>query len=327
MVKLGINIIPSMPMQEVIDTAVAAEQLGYEYLMLADEGFMQDSYVALGALAQATTTMQLGPCTNGYTRHPAVTAAAMASLNELSGGRAFITLIAGGSVVLGPMNIPRQAPLAVLRDTVEIMRRLWTGEAVTWQGERFALTDARLTMGPQDIPVWVAPRGDKMCELAGEIGDAAMLMVKADLPAGFGLVASGSTRSGRRPLRAYIDRIAYTPEAIAATASFFPNVVVDTPARQLRGFLSEEQIAEIQAAVKTGGSAAAEKLITLEMLQGYKIAGTPAECSRIFRSLVDQNQLDVYILNIVAGSFSSNLRLMEDTLKIIQDAENYSVTS
>jgi 5,10-methylenetetrahydromethanopterin reductase len=321
-IKLGINIIPMMPVTEIIEMAHAAEDLGFEYLIVSDEGLMQDVYVVLGVLARETQKIKIGPCTNGYTRHPAVTAAAMASLNEISNGRAFITLIAGGSLVLGPMNIPRQSPLGVARDTIEIMRRLWKGDSVTWQGERFALTKAQLAMGRTDnMPIWFAPRGDKMCELTGEMADCALMMVKADLPTGFSLVDRGSEKTGNRPLRAFIDNIAYTPEMIARTTAFFPHVVVDTPARQLSGFLSEAQIAEIQEAVKTGGAEAAKSLVTTQMIKGYKIAGTPEESSRALRQIVDEVHLDIFVLNIVRGGLQDNLKIIKDVHEIVRQAD------
>jgi 5,10-methylenetetrahydromethanopterin reductase len=321
MVQVGINIIPGMPVKEIIATAVAAEEIGYEYLILADEGFMQDVYILLGAIARDTLEMKLSPCTNGYTRHPAVTAAAMASLQELTGGRGFITLIAGGSVVLNPMNISREAPLSVMRDTVEILRLLWSGEKVSYQGKRLAITDAQITAGRKvDIPIWIAPRGEKMCQLAGEIGDGAVLMVKADLGEAFGLVNQGSKVSGHNPTRVFLDRIAYTPAMIEEAEAFFPHVIVDTPARQLRAFMQEDQIQMIQKAIKEGGAAAAKKYVSTEMLKGFKIAGTPDECSQIFRSLVQEHHLDVYILNIVAGGFENNLKYMKDIYKILKDS-------
>jgi hypothetical protein len=97
-------------------------------------------------------------------------------------------------------------------------------------------------------------------------------------------------------------------------------VVVDTPARQLKGFLSEEQIQEIIKQVKQGGYKAAEKMITHEMIQGYKIAGTPDECSQIFQSLVDEHHLDVFILNIVSGGLENNLKYMRDVLQILKNS-------
>jgi len=119
-----------MSITEVVDTICAAEELGYDYCMVADEGLMQDVYVCLGAAAGRTDTIRLGVVTNGYTRRPAATAAALATVNELSGGRAFVTLVAGGSMVLDPMGIERASPLAVIDDTIEVLRALWTGEPI-----------------------------------------------------------------------------------------------------------------------------------------------------------------------------------------------------
>ncbi len=144
MIKLGIHIIPMMKAKEVVDIIVAAEELGYDYCLLCDEGFTADVYVTLGMAADRTSNIMLGPVTNGYTRHPAVTAASLATLNVLTNGRAFVNLVAGGSMVLTPMGIPRQAPLAVAEDTIQIMRKLWTGEQVSYQGAHYALEKAQI---------------------------------------------------------------------------------------------------------------------------------------------------------------------------------------
>ena len=104
---LGLQIVPTMPVDELLDTVRLAEELGYDYCMVADEGLMHDVYAVLGAAAQTTSTIRLGVVTNPYTRHPAVTAAGVATINELSGGRAFITLVAGGTMVLEPLGLQR----------------------------------------------------------------------------------------------------------------------------------------------------------------------------------------------------------------------------
>ena len=95
MVAAGVHIVPLMAPGDVISVAVEAERLGYEYCLVADEGFHPDVYACLGAIARATDRITLGVLTNGYTRHPAVTAAAAATVNELSGGRLVVTLLAG----------------------------------------------------------------------------------------------------------------------------------------------------------------------------------------------------------------------------------------
>ena len=152
-IALGLQIVPTMDSAELVETIVLAEELGYSYCMVADEGLMLDVYAVLGAAARTTSTIRLGAVTNPYTRHPAATAAAIATIDEMSGGRAFVTLVAGGTMVLHPMGLVRSAPLALMADTITALRLLWRGAPVTWQGRRLSLEGAQLTTGTHSIPV------------------------------------------------------------------------------------------------------------------------------------------------------------------------------
>jgi len=192
MVKIGIHIVPLMAAKDVIEIAVNAERIGYDYCLVADEGFHPDIYACLGAIARETNRITIGPVTNGYTRHPAVTAAAIATVNELSDGRAFVALVAGGSMVLDPMGIDRDRPYRVLRDTVQVMKALWSGESVTWQGDVHRLSDAQLHSGSHSIPIWISSRGPLLLKLAGREADGVLLTVKPDLEASFAIAASTS---------------------------------------------------------------------------------------------------------------------------------------
>ncbi|RMF01778.1 MAG: LLM class flavin-dependent oxidoreductase, partial [Chloroflexi bacterium] len=58
MIEMGLQIIPVMPVQEVVDTIRVAESLGYRYCVVADEGFMPDVYVTLGVAARETSTIR-----------------------------------------------------------------------------------------------------------------------------------------------------------------------------------------------------------------------------------------------------------------------------
>jgi 5,10-methylenetetrahydromethanopterin reductase len=322
MIEMGIQIIPLMPIQEIIETIRVAEELGYRYCVLADEGFMPDVYVTLGIAARQTSTIKLGPVTNGYTRHPAVTANAAATLNDVSAGRALVNLVAGGSMVLAPMSIPREAPLTVVRETVDIMRRLWSGDNVSYRGRRFRLDSAQITLGAQEIPIWLSVRGPKLLELSGAKADAVVLMAKSDLGQALNIVSQGSLQSGNRPTRIYLDRIAYNEEMLAEAVELYTYTVMDSPTRMLRGMgLTDEQIANIQTAVRTGGPAAAAKFITPDMVKGYQIAGTPAECSQTVQSLISTYQLDVFLLNIISSGLAANTKLMREVAEIVEQAD------
>jgi 5,10-methylenetetrahydromethanopterin reductase len=322
MIELGLQIIPTMPVQEVIDTVRAAEALGYRYCVVADEGFMPDVYVTLGIAARETSTIKLGPVTNGYTRHPAVTAGAAATLNQLSGGRVLVNLVAGGSMVLRPMAIPRDAPLTVMRETIDILHRLWSGDNVSYHGKRYRLASAQTTLGPQEIPIWLSVRGPKLLELSGRQAEGVVLMAKSDLGPAITIMEQGSAETGNRPKRIYLDRIAYTPEMLAEAGKLYTYSVMDSPARMLRGMgLTDRQIENIQTAVRSGGPAAAAEFITPEMIKNYQIAGTPAECTATLQAMITEHQLDIFLLNIISPGLEANTQLMREVVDIVRGTE------
>ena len=318
-VSLGLQIVPTMGSAELIDTIVTAEELGYSYCMVADEGLMLDVYAVLGAAARSTSTIRLGAVTNPYTRHPAATAAAIATVDEMSGGRAFVTLVAGGTMVLHPMGLERSAPLAMMTDTISVLRRLWSGEPVTWQGGRLSLEGAQLTTGTHSIPIWVAARGSRMLAVAGTHADGLVLMVKSDLSDAFGLAEQARTEASTPLTRVYLDRLAYKPEMIEEAKHLYGYAIMDSPPRILKNLgLNETEIAGLKQAFAAGGPEAVGQLVTDELVAEYQIAGTPAECRRQLRDLIGAHHLDAFFVNIIAPGPAANRDLLTEVVSIAQ---------
>ena len=95
-----------------------AEANGYDTAWLADERFYREVYSCLTYFAQHTSRIKVGPCvTDPYTRHPALTAMAIATLDELSGGRAILGIGAGisGFTELG---VERKKPARAIREHI-----------------------------------------------------------------------------------------------------------------------------------------------------------------------------------------------------------------
>ena len=87
--RTGLLLLPSRPAAELVDLAVGAERLGYDDFWLADERFFREVYTVLGLAAARTSRLRLGPgVTDPYSRHPALTAMAIATLDEVSAGLA-----------------------------------------------------------------------------------------------------------------------------------------------------------------------------------------------------------------------------------------------
>src|SRR6201999_2136571 len=104
-----------------------------------------------------------------YSQHPAQLAAGIATIDELSGGRAALGLGAGGGSLV-TIGLKRRRPLGVMTEATEICRRLLDGERFDYAGEHFSLRDAKLEFQVNShIPVVVASRGDKMLEASGRV--------------------------------------------------------------------------------------------------------------------------------------------------------------
>lgn len=317
MINVGINIIPVMPINEIIQLIQVAEKIGYQYCLIADEGMTPDVYITLGAAAQLTSKIKLGPVTNGYTRHPAVTAVATATLNQLSDGRALLVLVAGGSIVLDTFMIDRDSPLSVVRESIDICRKLWSGEVINYMGEKHSLHNAHMESisFPQDIPIWIAGRGKKMLQMAGQMADGVLLMVKSDIGSALEIV----NQYNHKPMKIYMDRIAYTEQMIEDATRLFPYVLKDTPQRQLRGFLEEDEIEKFQSALERGGVEEVAKLITPDIVKRYKVAGTPLECKNILNQLFHSYHLDLFLLNITTAGLDKNIQMLRDVYSILKD--------
>ena len=81
-------------------------------------------------VALHTRTLQVGTMvTDPYTRHPALTAMAIATLDEIAGGRAILGLGAGVAG-FSEMQLARQKPAQAMRETVTVVRELLRGNTV-----------------------------------------------------------------------------------------------------------------------------------------------------------------------------------------------------
>ncbi|MFQ5558205.1 MAG: LLM class flavin-dependent oxidoreductase, partial [Acidimicrobiales bacterium] len=304
---------------DVATIAREAERVGYEYCFVADEGLHPDVYACLAVVARETDSITIGAMTNGYTRHPAVTAAALATINELSGGRAAVTVLAGGSMVLGPMGIPRRRPFRVVADAMEVMRRLWSGATVTWQGATTSLHNATLGFGPQAIPIWVASRGPMLLDHAGGHADGVVMTVKPDLGAALAIVDEGAAVSGRpSPKRVYLGRVCYTPEMLEGQRRTLSFVLMDSPARVLGSLgFDEAEVGLVAEAAATNRPDLVDPMVTDDLLRRYQVAGSPGECADEVAALVDRHRLDVVMVDALSADLDENLALLHETYPII----------
>ncbi|MET0799919.1 MAG: LLM class flavin-dependent oxidoreductase [Actinomycetota bacterium] len=154
------------------------DALGFSNLWLTDSSLhARNSYAYLTLAATASPRLVLGTAvTNPLTRHPAITAVAAATVDDISDGRMILGIGAGDRPLLALGMRP--ARLTSMRSAIGAIRSLWSGADVTIEDTAFELHDAHLRFGARsDIPIYVSASGPKMLELAGEIADGVILLV------------------------------------------------------------------------------------------------------------------------------------------------------
>jgi 5,10-methylenetetrahydromethanopterin reductase len=207
----GLLLLPSHPAGRLAEIAQLAERTGYDYLWLADERFFREVYASLTLCALRTERIMLGPCvTDPYSRHAALTAMAIATLDEISGQRAVLGIGAGVSG-FRELGIAREKSGVALREAVEVIRRLLAGETVTYKGQVVRVDGAHLDFKPvrRDVPMYIASQRSVGCRAAGRVADGAIMQgcVADPLLAFFkDTVAAGAREAGRDP--AAIDLVA-----------------------------------------------------------------------------------------------------------------------
>jgi 5,10-methylenetetrahydromethanopterin reductase len=134
--------------------AAEIEDLRFDHLWLTDSSLhARNCYAELTLAAEVTHRVTLGTAvTNPITRHPAITAAAAATVDEISGGRFVLGIGAGDRPLLALGSRP--SSLASLRAAIGAIRGLWRGDHVSVEDDGFRLNDAHLRFGARsDIPV------------------------------------------------------------------------------------------------------------------------------------------------------------------------------
>lgn len=168
-----------MTLDALVDRARAAESAGFEGIALMDHlapplAAQHDMWEAMTAatwLLARTRTLVVGHLVLcDPLRHPAVLARQAVTLDHASGGR-FELGIGWGSVpdeldTYGVGAAPARDRVARLGESLEVLRALWAGEPVTYDGRFFRLRDAQQRPVPtRPIPIVVGGVGDRTLEL------------------------------------------------------------------------------------------------------------------------------------------------------------------
>ncbi len=175
--KFSLRLNNDRPIHEYLRLAQVAEKAGFDQFWVSDDLFLRSATVILAAAIQSTRQIEIGTCIlNPYTIHPAQIAMEAATLDELSGGRFNLGLSAGAGEFLKWIGIHQERPLTAVVETVQVIRRLFAGEHVHFEGHFLQWTEeAYLRFKPRrPIPIYLGALSPNMLRTIGEIADGGL---------------------------------------------------------------------------------------------------------------------------------------------------------
>jgi len=301
--EYGVGLPPAAPVGELLELADEVERLGYDYLWINDERLERDPFTLLAAVAQRTNRVRLGPgVTNPYSRHPALVATAMSTLDELSGGRAVLGLGAGGTNHRA-LGVERIAPVTALRDAVALLRGLWAGSTVTVEGTVVRANKAKLDFVPERprIPIYIGARGPRVLELAGAVADGVIVgnvATREGWAYALERIGAGADRAGRDLVEVRLTAWLYScvaddeHEAVDAIRPMAAtSLVTSRPVLEELGIGLPDDFRDAMEAcgwsLDRDRVTEAGRVLPAELVHRFGVAGTPESCRARLRGLLE----------------------------------------
>jgi 5,10-methylenetetrahydromethanopterin reductase len=284
--------------QEMIELARLADDIGMESIWMSDHLCFRDSLTTSMALLGSTQRIKVAAAPmSPYSRSPIITAMSIATLEEFAPGRVIASPGTGNAAALKEAGIESPHPLRTMREYVEILRRFLKGDTVNFQGQMFQIHGAKMGFVPKTpIKMYITAVRPRMLQLGGELGEGVLL--SGGCSPGYigqciGEIAKGAGKVGKSledvdvagfVTAAVSDK---AKEAVEANKLFLAYIFRNAHhAENIRlggGKVDQEGLA---AAVAKRDWEGAKKFIGDEVVYAHSVAGTPAGCHTQLESFV-----------------------------------------
>jgi 5,10-methylenetetrahydromethanopterin reductase len=303
----GIEFVPgNVNVKQVVNFCKLAENKDIDFAWITNHYNNRHCYAVLAAVAQATTTIKMGPgIMNSFTDTPAAMASFFCTLNEISDGRATLGIGPGDLSTLPKIAIQGDKPVARLEEAIVQIRKLCAGEQVNKSGMKFfdydgaKLTGVTLPDKKKGVPIYIGAQGPKVLELAGKVGDGALINASnpKDFHIAIPIIKKASDAVGKKnfDIGAYtamsIDRSEKKARNAAKIVAAF--IAAGSPPALLeRHGLDLNNVAKIKAALGKFDFKTVGELVGDKEIDAFTIAGTPemvkAKCDDLTKAGVTQ---------------------------------------
>lgn len=282
--------------ERIINAAITAEAAGIDAVWVRDhllwtphgmEGTdptFVEPLAVLAAVAGRTERVLLGTAVLIPVRWPLKLAQDLASLSYLAGGRLVAGLgLGSGQKELGAVGFQRTKRKRIFVETTEIVRRVWDGDNVSWNGEMFPFESVTIRPKPvQPIPLWYGGTTVKSVENAVAYCDGWM--------------------PGRIPIGALDQRLKLIEEMSAAagaqvTRAIVPLVKIEKDSATARSGLDVRALAGSSEASSDWPLPPSGGFDTVDDLKGLLVVGDTAACAEQIAEIADRG-MDHFVFDL-----------------------------
>lgn len=292
MAGLGVSVpfVPTFSCAEFVELAREVEARGYRTAWIG-ETVGADAFTVMTLLAAHTERLEMATGVLPIqTRTPVVLGMTAATLGHVAPGRFLLGLGVSSPAIVEQWNgLPFVRGLAQMREAVQVIRGVLSGERVTFDGRFYKIRNLRLAIPPPPKPVRIvlAALGDEAMRLAGEIADGVLLnwIGPSNVPHAIAELTAGAARAGRTldgfEIAAFV-RTCVTDEPAPARQTLARDITgyttVDAYAAYFRASGFADEVDAVQAAWKAGDRAGAVGKLSPQVLDALGVVGPEAYC-------------------------------------------------
>jgi 5,10-methylenetetrahydromethanopterin reductase len=299
--RIGVCFFPTRSAGEVADVAKLCEELGFGFLGVGDvHELWADVYVSLSLAATATARIKIGPwVTNPVTRHPTVTANAIATLNDLSNGRAFLGIGVGDGGVRLIGNQP--ARLERLAEAISLIRD--------------RMQAPREGMRREPVPIYWAAAGERSTRAGSRCADGVIVSgwnTPELLRESMEVITAGAAERGMQVASIFNTGLAIEDDparALAIAKPYVARALARSSSAKVPGW-SAKDVERFHTAYDFQrhfrSDHALGELVPDELVAKKAIAGTPRQCAGLIRQIFEAGFERLAVIPM--GDVSTTLR-------------------
>jgi 5,10-methylenetetrahydromethanopterin reductase len=290
--RVGLGLNADISLHEAAEYASIADGYSLDSFWMHEHSFLRDAVPFLTVASLQTSRIKLGfGCINPYTRNPVLLAQSLFTLHESSRGRMILGLGTGFPPRLDLMGIKHEKPIAAIKETIEVISKLWRGETVNFQGKIFSYRNVKPLTPSIDgkIPIYIAGYRPMMVRLAGKIGDGYLGRggeSVESLKEIIEIVNETTVNDGRKKVN--VDTAAYLLCALDDDSQKAKDLARKDPFIIYMMTVSDDRVLEISGFSKEvkkpiaehfgkGNLAEASKYVTDDLLDTFTLSGSPKE--------------------------------------------------